>query len=102
MRRSGWILILCGILGLPAAGQAATATTTFAVTGTVVPTCNISATALNFGATIPTPVNSNVDAQSTIVATCSSGAPYTVGLSTGNGAGGRVCFTQDDQWPQYA
>jgi spore coat protein U-like protein len=74
------------LLGLTAPAWAATATTTFAVSGTVVPTCNVSAANLSFGTSIPSPINSNVDAQSNITATCSSGTPYTVALSAGNGA----------------
>lgn len=66
---------------------AATATTTFAVSGTVVPTCTVSAAALSFGTTIPNPINSNVDAQSTVTATCSNGAAYTLALNAGGGAG---------------
>lgn len=87
MKRFERLLVLCGLLGVAAPGWAATATTTFGVTGTVVPTCSIAAVPLSFGATIPNPINSNVDAQSAVTATCSSGAAYTIGLSTGGGAG---------------
>ncbi|RPH40821.1 MAG: SCPU domain-containing protein [Burkholderiales bacterium] len=69
---------------------AATATSTFTVNGTVVATCSVSATALNFGASIPTPVNSNIDATSTITATCSNAVPFSVALNAGNGAGATV------------
>lgn len=87
MKRLHRIILVCGLLGFAAPLWAATATTTFSVSGTVVPTCNVSATALNFGAAIPNPINSNVDAQGSVTATCSSGAAYTVGLSVGSGAG---------------
>lgn len=66
---------------------AATTTSTFTVNGTVVATCSVSATALNFGGSIPTPVNSNIDLNSTITATCSNAVPFSVALSAGNGAG---------------
>lgn len=81
---------LLAVLGLFAAASptwAATTTTNFSVSGTVVPTCSVSATPLNFGAAIPNPINSNVDATSTITATCSTGAPYTITLGVGTGAG---------------
>jgi spore coat protein U-like protein len=69
---------------------AATATSTFQVNGTVVATCSVSATALNFGASIPTPVNSNIDATSTITATCSNSVPFSIALNAGNGVGATV------------
>ena len=87
MKRTQRALLICGLLGLSTSGWAATATTSFTVSGTVVPTCSVSAEALSFGGAIPNPINSNVDAQSNITATCSSGAAYTVALSAGNGAG---------------
>ncbi len=87
MKRFRRFLLLCGLLGLAAPVWSATATTTFVVSGTVVPTCAVSALPLSFGATIPNPINSNVDAQSTVTATCASGAAYTVALNAGSGAG---------------
>ena len=72
-------------MGVPA--WAATTTTTFSVTATVVPTCSVSAAPLDFGTAIPNPINLNVDAQSTITATCANGAPYTIALSAGSGLG---------------
>ena len=87
MKRFGGIFFVCALLGFAGSGWAATATTSFTVSGTVVPTCSVTAAALSFGAAIPNPINSNVDAQSNITATCSSGAAYTIGLNAGNGAG---------------
>ena len=87
MRKLFRALFACALLGLAGQAGAATTTTTFSVTATVVPTCSVSAAALNFGAAIPNPINSNVDAQSTITATCSTGAPYSIALNVGNGAG---------------
>lgn len=71
---------------------AATATTTFAVSANVVPTCSVSAAAMNFGAAIPNPIASDVNATSTITATCSNGAGYTIALNGGTTAGGTVAI----------
>lgn len=84
------LAVLCGLLGLAPAGWAATTTTTFAVTGTVVASCTVSATALSFGAAIASPIAVNVDAAGSVTATCTNLAPYTVGLSAGTGAGATV------------
>jgi spore coat protein U-like protein len=81
-------LVLAAVLaGVAAPALAATATSTFSVTGQVVATCSISAGALAFGSTIPTPVNSNIDATSTITATCSNAVPFSIALNAGQGAG---------------
>jgi spore coat protein U-like protein len=58
--------------------------TSFFVSATVVSTCNISATNINFG-TVGL-VTSNVDAISTVTAQCNTAVPYTVSLSGGNAA----------------
>lgn len=88
MKRSRLALLVSGLLAIGGPASAATTTTTtFNVTGTVVPTCSVSAAALSFGAAIPNPINVNVDATSTITATCSNGSPYTIALSAGLGAG---------------
>lgn len=86
MTRAQRALLTCGLLGIAGSGWAATATTSFTVSGTVVPTCSVSAAALSFGGAIPNPINSDVDAQNNITATCSSGASYTIALNVGNGA----------------
>lgn len=87
MRGTQRVLLAGGLLAFAGSGWAATATTSFAVSGTVVPTCSVSAAALSFGGAIPNPINSDVDAQSSITATCSSGAGYTIALNAGNGTG---------------
>ena len=87
MKRFVRFVLLVGLALSAAAAGAATSTTTFAVSGTVVPTCTVAAAALNFGAAIPNPINSNVDAQSNVTATCSTGAPYTIALNVGTGSG---------------
>jgi len=81
------LVFICALFGMSVPAWGATATTTFSVTGTVVATCTISASPMNFGGAIPTPINSNVDSSTTISATCSNGAPYQVALNAGIGAG---------------
>lgn len=49
---------------------------------TVLPSCTVSATSMNFG-TINF-LNSNVDATATVSPNCSSGTPYSISLSNGN------------------
>ena len=64
---------------VPMSGNAATATTTFAVTATVGATCIISATPLAFGS-----YTGVVDAvSSTLTVTCTNTTLYNVGLSAG-------------------
>lgn len=76
-------------LGLALVGPAAavTASTTFTVTATVVPSCAVSASDLAFGTYDP---NSSTDktATTTISVNCSLGTPYTVSLSNGTNASG--------------
>ncbi len=69
---------------------AATATSSLSITGTVIPSCSVNTTALNFGATIPTPVNSPIDQQGTITVTCTNSQGYSVALGAGAGAGATV------------
>jgi spore coat protein U-like protein len=91
MTSSRRIVLATLLAGIGAPALAATAvTSTFAVNGTVSATCSVSATALNFGASIPTPVNSNIDATSTITATCSNAVPFSIKLNAGNGLGATV------------
>ena len=85
-------IFVLGVLLFSPSLWAATATTTFAVTAGVVPTCSVAAAPLNFGATIPNPIASNVDAQSTITATCSNGAGYTIALNAGSTPLGTVAM----------
>jgi spore coat protein U-like protein len=65
-----------------------TATTSFTTTATVISSCNVSATTLDFGST--TALTSNVDATSTVSATCTSGTAYNIGLDAGTSAGATV------------
>lgn len=68
-------------------GNLTTSTSTSA-SATVATSCNVSATTLNFG-TVGI-LNNNVDASSTVTATCTSGAPYNIGLDAGTGSGATV------------
>jgi spore coat protein U-like protein len=74
--------VLLGTVGLsvvPRSADAATATTTFAVTATVAATCIIAAAPLPFGT-----YSGVVDAvSSTVTVTCTNTTPYNVGLSAG-------------------
>jgi spore coat protein U-like protein len=82
------------VLAVSAAGgltsaQAATATTTFAVTATVLSGCAVTATDLIFGnyssvSTTPT------DAMSSVTATCTAGVTYTIAADAGSGVGATV------------
>lgn len=77
---------LLGACLMPGAAQAATATTTFQVTATVLATCQVSATPLAFG----NYAGSQTDATSTISVTCTSTTPYQVGLDAGTAGGATV------------
>jgi spore coat protein U-like protein len=93
LRRAPWrcsagALALLAIIGATP-GYAATATTTFAVTATVLSGCTVAATNLAFGnysSTDPTPL----DATNTLVATCSDGIAYTIAGDAGTGASATV------------
>jgi spore coat protein U-like protein len=69
-------------------GHAATATTTFPVTATVLATCNVSAGALAFGNY--TPGTGPVTSSSTLQVRCTRGTPYTVALNAGTTTGGTL------------
>lgn len=71
------------------AAQAATATTTFPVTATVIKACIVTATPLAFGNYDPTAA-SPTDATSTLSVLCTVGTAYTVGLSQGTASGATV------------
>jgi spore coat protein U-like protein len=67
-------------------GGACPATTTFRVIANPQATCTISANNLNFG----TYTQLQLDGTTTLSATCTSGAPYTIGLDQGVSAGASV------------
>jgi spore coat protein U domain-containing protein, fimbrial subunit CupE1/2/3/6 len=64
---------------------AATATSNFTVTATVVASCTISTTAIAFGNYDPVVANATtpVDANGTVTVACTAGAATTVGMSQG-------------------
>ena len=69
--------------------QAATATSNLTVQITITASCTINAATLDFlsnpGTTL---VASNIDAQSTVSVTCTSGSPYSIGMDNGANASG--------------
>jgi spore coat protein U-like protein len=66
--------------------QAATASTTFQVTSDVGPTCALTVPTLAFG----TYAGAQLDATTTVSATCSVGISYTIGLNEGSTSGATV------------
>ena len=87
--KSSLPVAILGYLALvlaPMSADAATATTTFAVTATVQATCLVSATPLAFGTYTGVLVNST----STVSVTCTNTTPYNVGLSAGLATGATV------------
>ncbi len=81
-------VVSVGLLLAPAA-QAATTTTTFPVTATVLKACVVSANPLSFGNYDPT-ATSPVDASTTLSVLCTVGTSFTVGLNAGTGSGATV------------
>lgn len=79
-----WISVttLIASVAFASAAQAATATTSFNVTSTVIDVCAVSAGNLGFGTYSPIG-GSALDGSSTITITCTLGTPYNVRLSQG-------------------
>lgn len=76
------------------ASWAATATGTFQVTATVLSSCTVTGTTLNFGSNIdPIAASVPLDSSSTLSVICSNTTPYTVALNAGTNAGGGTSFT---------
>jgi len=71
--------------------QAATATTTFQVTATVLKFCIVVATPMAFGNYTSSTVS---ETTSDITVTCTNGTPYDIGLSAGTAAGATVTTRQ--------
>ena len=74
------------LFGLPLASSAAVVTSTFTVTADVQTTCHVEADNLHFGDY----EGLEIDATTTLTATCSTGTPYTVGLNAGTSTGATV------------
>ncbi len=87
MRNLGYAAVAALSLAAPIA-DAATATTTFPVTATVLASCSVSAGALAFGNY--TPGSGNVTGSSALQVRCTRGTPYTVALSAGTTTGGTL------------
>ena len=78
-------LIAAALLLTSSFASALTASNTFQVTATVISSCTVSGTTLNFGNTIdPLAAASPLDATSTLSVTCSNTTPYTVALNAGS------------------
>lgn len=88
-RKSPVLLALLSVLLSVKGVQAQTATTTFAVSATVLTTCLVAATPLAFGNYDPSS-ESNLDATNTVTVTCTTGTAYDIGLDTGTGTGATV------------
>lgn len=69
---------------------AATSSTTFQVTATVVDDCVIAATNHDFGIYTPSSLADNINGVNTITATCTLATLYDISLDVGAGAGATV------------
>lgn len=87
------IAVLSVLSAAVAQTYAATSTTTFQVTATVLSTCVLAATPLVFGNYDPN-AGTALDINSTITATCTIGTPYDIGLDAGTAAGATVTTRQ--------
>lgn len=85
IRTLGVLLIGGALAGATGSALAAAATTTFTVSATVLKTCQVSATNLNFGNY--TPGGGAATSASTVGVTCTNMTPYTVYLSVGTTTG---------------
>ena len=84
-----WAIAACIYASCSVSAQAATATSNLTVQITITASCTINAATLDFG---PNPgttlVAANIDAQSTVSVTCTSGSPYSIGMDNGANASG--------------
>lgn len=86
-RSRAWLGTLAAVaFWAPAGVPAATSTTTFAVSATVLSTCAVSASPLAFGNYAMT----QTDSTTTLSVTCTNGTTYTVSLNAGTGTGASV------------
>ena len=84
------IMLLALLVASSTAAKAATVTTTFTVSATVLSSCAVSATNLAFGSYDPNAATDN-DATSAVTVTCTLLTPYHVQLNEGvNSVGGAV------------
>lgn len=75
-------VVASAVILVPTAASAATATTTFLVSATVLNTCIVAASPLAFGNYDPTS-GTATDSTNTISVTCTASVPYTVALNQG-------------------
>jgi len=74
--------------------SATTASNTFQVTATIISSCTVSGSTLNFGNAIDALATATpLDATSTLSVTCTNTTPYTVSLNAGANAGGASNFS---------
>lgn len=85
LRSAGVVLLASGFQ----MASAATATTTFQVTATVISSCLVSATNLAFGNYDPLAAGPT-DGASTVTVQCTLLTPFTIGLNAGTGTGATV------------
>jgi spore coat protein U-like protein len=88
MNKSIRLVTATALLAVAGAANAATTTTTFDVTATVLANCSVSANALAFNNY--TPSAGALTASTTVQVRCTRNTPYTVALSAGTTAGGTI------------
>jgi spore coat protein U-like protein len=81
------LVLLATMMAGPA--HAVTATTTFAVTATVLTSCLVDATSLVFG-NYDAAAGTALDVNNTVTATCTTGTSYDIGLDAGTGSGATI------------
>lgn len=85
--------IALALVALATGARAGSATGNFQVTATLVASCNISGSVLNFGSGIdPLAAAVPIDASSTLTVQCTNTTPYSVSLNAGVNAGGASVF----------
>ena len=93
LRQARRSLLTLSALLLPMLAQAGTASNTFQVQATVVSSCQVSGTSLNFGSSIDALATATpLDATSTLTVICTNTTPYAVALNAGVNAGGASNF----------
>ncbi len=86
-------LLIVALL-VPCLAGATTAGNTFQVTATVISSCTVSGTTLNFGSAIDALATATpLDATSTLSVQCTNTTPYAVSLNAGSNAGGASNFS---------
>jgi spore coat protein U-like protein len=76
----------CCTLFFAASALAGTASSNFQVTLTITGACSLTSSPLDFG-TNNGAIVANIDASSNLIANCTNGTPYSIGLNNGVGTG---------------